>query len=139
MRLRRSELPGWPGWKQACIGDQKELESRWKPARTIEPQMSSSERAGHISRHKRAIRHLLAWSRDAPEQYDVAVIGAGVVGCAIAMELSKYSLRTILLEARSDIGAGTSKANSAILHTGFDATPGSLESRLVRRGLSAIS
>ena len=69
-----------------------------------------------------------------PEQYDIAVIGAGIVGCAIAMELSKYSLRTILLEAGSDIGAGTSKANSAILHTGFDAPPGSLEARLVGRG-----
>jgi glycerol-3-phosphate dehydrogenase len=68
------------------------------------------------------------------ERCDVAIVGAGVVGCAIAMELSKCSARTILLEARSDIGAGTSKANSAILHTGFDAIPGSLESELVRLG-----
>ena len=68
------------------------------------------------------------------ERYDVAVIGAGVVGCAIAMELSRYAIRTILIEARSDIGAATSKANSAILHTGFDAVPGSLESELVREG-----
>jgi glycerol-3-phosphate dehydrogenase len=67
-------------------------------------------------------------------EYDVAIIGAGVVGCAIAFELSKYAVRTVLLEAKCDIGAGTSKANSAILHTGFDAPPGSLESRLVRRG-----
>lgn len=66
--------------------------------------------------------------------FDVAVIGAGVVGCAIAMELSRYELRTVLLEARPDIGAATSKANSAILHTGFDATPDSLEARLLRRG-----
>ena len=56
------------------------------------------------------------------ERYDVAVVGAGVVGCAIAMELSRYAIRTILIEARSDIGAATSKANSAILHTGFDAS-----------------
>jgi glycerol-3-phosphate dehydrogenase len=68
------------------------------------------------------------------ERYDVAVIGAGVVGCAIAMELSRYAIRTILIEARSDIGAATSKANSAILHTGFDAVPASLESELVRQG-----
>jgi glycerol-3-phosphate dehydrogenase len=52
------------------------------------------------------------------------------------MELSRYAVRTILLEARSDIGAVTSKANSAILHTGFDAPPGSLESRLVQAGYS---
>jgi len=65
---------------------------------------------------------------------DVAVIGAGVVGCAIARALSQYRLRCVLLEAASDVAAGTSKANTAILHTGFDAKPGTLESRLVRRG-----
>lgn len=72
-------------------------------------------------------------SADLPA-YDVAVIGAGIVGSAIARELAGYQLRVVLLEARPDVGAGTSKANTAILHTGFDATPGTLESRLVRRG-----
>ena len=43
-------------------------------------------------------------------------------------------LRLVLLEAGHDVGAGTSKANTAILHTGFDAKPGTLEARLVRRG-----
>ena len=66
--------------------------------------------------------------------YDVAVIGAGVVGCAIARELSRYELRCVLIEASDDVGAGTSKANTAILHTGFDAKPGTLEAALVRRG-----
>lgn len=66
--------------------------------------------------------------------YDVAVVGAGVVGAAIARELARYDLRTALLDASDDIGDGTSKANTAILHTGFDAVPGSLESRLVREG-----
>jgi glycerol-3-phosphate dehydrogenase len=65
--------------------------------------------------------------------YDVAVIGAGVVGAAIARELSRFAVDTILIEARSDVGSGTSKANTAILHTGFDATPGTLEARLLRR------
>lgn len=71
-----------------------------------------------------------------PEEqpYDVAVIGAGVVGCAVARELAGYDLRVALVEAKADVGGGTSKANTAILHTGFDAVPGSLESRLVRRG-----
>lgn len=50
------------------------------------------------------------------------------------MELSRYDCRVALVEARPDVGAGTSKANSAILHTAFDTTPGTLESRLVRRG-----
>lgn len=66
--------------------------------------------------------------------FDVAVIGAGVVGTAIARELTRYRLRCVLVEAGPDVGTGTSKANTAILHTGFDAKPGSLEARLVRRG-----
>lgn len=71
----------------------------------------------------------------APEPYDVAVIGAGVVGTAIARELATHrALRIALVEAADDVGEGTSKANTAILHTGFDAVPGSLESRLMRDG-----
>src|SRR5215203_5303429 len=76
-----------------------------------------------------------------PEQLDteVAIVGAGVVGCAIARELSHFDLRVTLLEAGPDVGAGTSKANTAILHTGFDAKPGTLESRLVARGCELLS
>ncbi|WP_318200160.1 FAD-dependent oxidoreductase [Streptomyces sp. SCL15-4] len=67
--------------------------------------------------------------------YDVAVVGAGVVGCAIARELARHPrLRIALIEAQDDVGQGTSKANTAILHTGFDATPGTLEARLVHEG-----
>ena len=68
------------------------------------------------------------------KKYDLAIIGAGVVGCAIAREAAKYNLATILIDAASDVGEGTSKANTAILHTGFDMTPGSLESKLVSSG-----
>ena len=66
--------------------------------------------------------------------YDVAVIGGGIVGAAIARELSGLRLSVALLEARGDVGDVTSKANTALLHSGYDATPGTLESRLVRRG-----
>ncbi|MFM9370850.1 FAD-dependent oxidoreductase [Streptomyces sp. Da 82-17] len=67
--------------------------------------------------------------------YDVTVIGAGVVGAAIARELARHRrLRVALVEGAGDVGDGTSKANTAILHTGFDATPGTLEARLVREG-----
>ena len=65
--------------------------------------------------------------------WDVAIIGGGVVGTAIARELAGYQVRCVLLEADGDVGTGTTKANTAILHTGFDATPGTLESRLDRR------
>ncbi len=77
---------------------------------------------------------------DQPDRpYDVAVVGAGIVGCAIARELSAFQLSVALLEARADVGDGTSKANTALLHTGFDATPGTLESRLVSRGHQLLS
>ena len=62
---------------------------------------------------------------------DVLVIGGGVVGCAILRELSRLDARVALLERRLDVGDATSKANSAIVHTGFDAPPGSLEARLL--------
>jgi len=65
--------------------------------------------------------------------FDVAIIGAGAVGSAIARELSKYDLQIVLLEANSDVGMGTSKASTAIWHTGYDAVPGSLESELLKR------
>ena len=69
---------------------------------------------------------------------DVLIAGGGVVGCAIARELSLFDLRVTLLEAGPDIGAGTSKANTALLHTGFDAKPGTLESELVVRGYEQL-
>ena len=53
--------------------------------------------------------------------YDVVIIGAGVSGSAIARELSKYKLNTVVLEKFEDVCSGTSKANSAIVHAGFDA------------------
>jgi glycerol-3-phosphate dehydrogenase len=65
--------------------------------------------------------------------YDVAIIGAGAVGSAIARELSRYELDILLLEANPDVGMGTSKASTAIWHTGYDAVPGSLESALLKR------
>lgn len=71
--------------------------------------------------------------------FDVVVIGAGIVGSAIARELSGYQLSVALLEARDDVGDGTSKANTAILHTGFDAKPGTLESTMVSRGYQLLS
>jgi glycerol-3-phosphate dehydrogenase len=71
--------------------------------------------------------------------YDIAVIGAGVVGAAIARELSRHDLRCVILEAADDVGTGTSKANTAIRHTGFDAKPGTLEASLLARGYPLLS
>lgn len=66
--------------------------------------------------------------------YDVAIIGAGVVGCAIARELSKYRVKACVIEREEDVCCGTSKANSAIIHAGFDATPGKLKAKLNVQG-----
>jgi glycerol-3-phosphate dehydrogenase len=70
---------------------------------------------------------------------DVVIVGAGVVGSAIARELARYDLDVTLVEAGPDVGAGISKANTALLHTGFDAKPGTLEARLVPRGYELLA
>ena len=66
--------------------------------------------------------------------YDVLVLGAGVVGCAIARELGCYDCSAAVLEREEDVCCGTSKANSAIIHAGFDAPAGSWKARLNVRG-----
>ena len=62
--------------------------------------------------------------------YDVAIIGAGVVGGMIARELSRYRLSVCVLEKDSDVAMGATRANSAIVHAGFDAAEGTLKARL---------
>ena len=68
-----------------------------------------------------------------PERARVVVIGGGVIGCAILWEFARRGVPGVLIEAEPDVCEGTSKANSAILHTGFDSKPGSVEARLLRR------
>ena len=65
---------------------------------------------------------------------DVIVIGAGVTGCATARELSRYDLKAAVLEREEDVCCGTSKANSAIIHAGYDAEPGTLKARMNVQG-----
>jgi glycerol-3-phosphate dehydrogenase len=67
-------------------------------------------------------------------RYDVAVIGGGVIGCAIARELSRYRLRAVLIERDIEVGLGTSKANSGIIHGGHHGAEGSLKGELEWRG-----
>jgi len=66
--------------------------------------------------------------------YDVAVIGGGIVGCAVARRFALQGAHTVLLEKGSDILSGASKGNSAILHTGFDAPKDSLELQCIKDG-----
>lgn len=67
-------------------------------------------------------------------RFDVAVIGGGVVGCAMARQFALLGASVVLIEKGADILSGASKANSAILHTGFDAPPDSLELRCIQAG-----
>ncbi len=66
--------------------------------------------------------------------YDVIIIGAGISGCACARELSRYKLSICVLEKEEDVCCGTTKANSAIVHAGFDAACGTLMAKLNVKG-----
>lgn len=66
--------------------------------------------------------------------YDICIIGAGVVGCAIARELAKYNLKICLLEKNDDVGAATTKANSGIVHGGYAEKPRSIKAKFSYAG-----
>ena len=66
--------------------------------------------------------------------YDVAIIGAGIIGSCIARELSKYKLNVCMIDKSDDVSCGTSKANSGIIHAGYDPVPGSLMAKLNVQG-----
>lgn len=70
--------------------------------------------------------------------YDIAVIGAGVTGCAAARELSRFAWRTIVLEKNLEAAEGTTKGNSAIIHAGYDCLPGTWKARLNVAGARMI-
>ena len=68
--------------------------------------------------------------------YDVIIIGAGVVGCCIARELSRYNINVLVLEKGEDVAIGASKANSGIIHAGYDAKPGTLKAHYNMLGVT---
>ena len=70
--------------------------------------------------------------------YDVAIIGAGVIGCAIARELSRYDWQTLVLEENLEVGEAATKANSAIVHGGYDPLPGTLKAKLNVEGATMM-
>src|SRR5574344_650630 len=63
-------------------------------------------------------------------EYDVCIIGTGITGASIAFELSKYDLNVLVLEKENDVSMKTTKANSAIIHAGYDPLPGTKMARL---------
>ena len=68
------------------------------------------------------------------EMYDLIIIGAGVSGCCIAREISRYKIKACVIEKGDDVASGTSKANTGVIHTGLEAPPGSLMAELCVRG-----
>jgi len=67
--------------------------------------------------------------------FDVAIVGCGIVGAAAAYELSRYRLRVIIIEKENDVAVGTTRANSAILHAGYDPEPGTMMAKLNVEGV----
>ena len=71
-------------------------------------------------------------------QYDVVIVGAGVIGGIVARELSRYQLRVCLLEKENDVAMGASKANSGIIHGGYDPVPGTLKAKMNTAGIDLL-
>ena len=71
-------------------------------------------------------------------RYDVAIIGAGVVGAMAARELSRYDLKVCLLEKENDVAMGASRANSGIIHGGYDPIPGTLKAKMNTAGVPLL-
>ena len=71
-------------------------------------------------------------------RYDVAIIGAGVIGGMVARELSRYQLKVCLLEKENDVATGASRANSGIIHGGYDPEPGTLKAKMNTEGIGLL-
>jgi glycerol-3-phosphate dehydrogenase len=72
------------------------------------------------------------------DELDVLVVGGGVVGCAVARELSKFQIKVCLAEMGRDVAGGASKANSGVIHSGINSKPGSLKARMCMEGNAAL-
>ncbi len=68
------------------------------------------------------------------KEFEIGIIGGGIIGCAIARELSRYSEKTAIFEKFADVGAGTTKGNGGFIHAGYDPLPGTLKAKLNARG-----
>lgn len=68
------------------------------------------------------------------ETFDIAIVGAGITGCAIARQLARYDLSICVVEAANDISLGASKANGGLVHAGYDPAPGTVKAQVNARG-----
>ena len=67
-------------------------------------------------------------------RFDIAIVGAGITGCAIARQLSRYELDIALVEAGNDVALGSTKANGGLVHAGYDPAPGTAKAAVNARG-----
>lgn len=68
------------------------------------------------------------------ETFDIAIVGAGITGCAIARQLARFELSICVVEAANDIALGASKANGGLVHAGYDPAPGTVKAQVNARG-----
>ena len=68
------------------------------------------------------------------ETFDIAIVGAGITGCAITRQLARYDLSICVVEAANDIALGASKANGGLVHAGYDPVPGTVKAQVNARG-----
>lgn len=73
------------------------------------------------------------------ENFDIAIVGAGITGCAIARQLARYELSICVIEAGNDVALGASKANGGLVHAGYDPAPGTVKARVNARGCELYS
>ena len=73
------------------------------------------------------------------ETFDIAIVGAGITGCAIARQLARYDLSICVVEAANDIALGASKANGGLVHAGYDPAPGTVKAQVNARGCELYS
>ncbi|MFR2950147.1 MAG: NAD(P)/FAD-dependent oxidoreductase [Collinsella intestinalis] len=79
-------------------------------------------------------RPVLRRERHHEPRYDIAIVGAGIIGCAIARQLARYDKTICLIEATDDIALGASKANGGLIHAGYDPAPGTMKAKMNARG-----
>lgn len=90
--------------------------------------------AGLAARTEAYLRSLLPPLGGEGRPFDIVIIGAGVIGCAVARELSRYRARIAIVEREWDVACGASRANNGMIHPGVDPEPGTLKARLNVRG-----
>jgi glycine/D-amino acid oxidase-like deaminating enzyme len=118
-------------WEDVHYESQDYIHSDFDASMEQEPPAADAQLHDHARHDPRASRRPFALHE---KNFDILIVGGGVIGCAIARHLSQYKLNIALLEKASDVSQGASKANSGIVHGGFDEQHGTVKSQLSSKG-----